>query len=132
MVKNKEDLKAVLLAQEVYMPDGKTPNTTKLNIISGTVILPLMEAMCQERDSVGPIEAVEAYLWELYAKSEYAIIAGILHALYLLHDIPVPEIIDTLFQSGDSALLELFLYEFLMDSSDAKLDYGDDYEEVSE
>lgn len=71
MAKNKEELKAVLMAQEVYMPDGETPNTTKLNIISGAVIPPLMEAICQERDSIGSIDAVEAYLWELYEKSEY-------------------------------------------------------------
>ncbi|MEL7610160.1 MAG: hypothetical protein AAGU74_11755 [Bacillota bacterium] len=132
MAKEKEELKAILMAQEVYMPDGKTPNTTKLNMISGVIIPSLMDAMCQERDSIGPIEAIEAYLWELYEKSEYLTIAGILRVLYLLHEIAIPEIIDTLLQYGDPTLLGLFLYEFLMDFSDVKLDYKDDYEEIDE
>lgn len=59
MAKEREELKAILMAQEIYMPDGKTPNTTKLNMISGTVIPPLMEAMCQGRENIAPIEAME-------------------------------------------------------------------------
>lgn len=45
MAKSKEELKAVLMAQEVYMPDGETPNPTKLNIISGAVIPLLIDAI---------------------------------------------------------------------------------------
>ncbi len=54
MAKNKEELKAVLIAQEIYMPDGAPPNTTKLNIISGAVIPPLMEAIKQIICSLQP------------------------------------------------------------------------------
>lgn len=54
------------------MSDGETRSITKLNMISGVVIPPLMEVMCQERDSISPIEV---YLWELYEKSEYPTIA---------------------------------------------------------
>ena len=113
MAKEREELKAILMAQEVYMPDGETPNTTKLNIISGTVIPPLMEAICQGRENIAPIEAMEAYLWELYERSEYPIIAGILRVLFLLCEIDVPEILDALLQYDDPALMEVFLYEFL-------------------
>ena len=132
MTKEREELKAILMAQEVYMPDGETPNTTKLNMISGVVIPPLMEAMCQEREDIAPIEAIEAYLWELYERSEYPIIAGVLRVLFLLHEMDVPEILDALLQYDDPALMEVFLYEFLMDISDVKLDYQDDYEEADE
>ncbi len=132
MTKSKEELKAALMAQEVYMADGETPNTTKLNIISGAVIPPLTEAMCQERDSIDSIDAVEAYLWELYEKSEYSTIGGILQVLYLLHEMAVPEIFETLLQYGDPVLLEVFFYESLVDFSDVKLDYQDDCAETSE
>lgn len=60
MAKSKEELKAVLMAQEVYMPDGKTLNTTKLNMISGVVISPFMEAMYQEKD-YGQVETRGAF-----------------------------------------------------------------------
>ncbi len=130
MMKSKEELKAVLMAQEVYMPDGETPNTTKLNVICGAVIPPLMEAMCQERDSIDSIDVVEAYLWELYEKSEYPTIGGILRVLYLLHEMAVPEIFDVLLQYCDPVLLEVFFYEALVDFSDVKLDCQDDYVEI--
>lgn len=132
MARSKEELQAILMAQDVYMPGGESPNTTKLNIISGVVIPPLIETMCQERGSITPIEAVEAYLWELYEKSDYSTIAGVLRALFLLHEMDVPEILDILLQHDDPALKEVFFYEFLMDFSDVKLDYQDDSEETDE
>lgn len=132
MAKSKEELKAVLMAQEVYMPDGETPNPTKLNIISGAVIPLLIDAICQERDRIDPIDVTEAYLWELYEKSEYTIIAGILRVLYLLHEIAVPEIVEAILQCGDNTLLEVFFYEFLMDFSDVKLNYCDSHQETDD
>ena len=61
MAKSKEELKAVLMAQEAYMPDGETPNTTKLNIISGAVIPPLIEAMwCDPRNATPQVSRFAA------------------------------------------------------------------------
>lgn len=107
-------------------------STFLVNAITGYYADEIVDAVWNNALDTDQMDAIGAYLWELYDANKYDELVGAFRMMYLAHNIEMPEVISIFLQTNNTELLEVFFYEFLSDFDDLKFDYADSSEESEE
>ncbi len=122
----------ILVEHGILTPSGKADNHV-VSIVSGALTAKLVDAIWSSVDrDADALEALESYLWELHDGAQYRGALCAVKALYLANGLPFAETLETIMEADNSDLLASFLYEFLMDFDDAKLDLNDGETEMED
>ena len=128
-MKSKEELKSVLLEQDVYLPNGEV-NAAKVNIIAGTFTPQLVDVIWAASYEINIMDELEQYLWNLHDNAQYEILGGVLRALYIVNGLQISDIVEAILMCDDKRLNEIYFYEFLMDFDELKSDYQEELTDV--
>ena len=104
----------ILYEKGIYLEDGAI-STVMINALSGTLTTRFIDDLEETVQNFNTINSIADFWWNLYDHDRYLELAISIETTYKLMGRPVPNIINAILYSNDRALLEVFLYEFLLD-----------------